>query len=191
MRTSQLLLPTLREDPGEAETISHRLMLRAGLIRKVAAGIYTYLPLGLRIIRKVENIIREEMNRAGAQELHRSPMLTILHIVWPPSFTQTPHNHLLWAELGVYSGREDNIFWRRCASGSKWTIEATGGASMCAGTCLSLERDVIHSVTNPLDIVTASLHVYGGDLVSAARSMWDGETLVEAPLDYQVGRSAA
>lgn len=69
MQTSQLLLPTLREDPGEAETVSHRLMLRAGLIRKVAAGIYTYLPLGLRIIRKVENIIREEMNRAGAQEL--------------------------------------------------------------------------------------------------------------------------
>jgi prolyl-tRNA synthetase len=69
MRTSQILLPTLREDPGEAEIISHRLMLRSGLIRKVAAGIYTYLPLGLRIIRKVEHIIREEMNRAGAQEL--------------------------------------------------------------------------------------------------------------------------
>src|SRR6476659_10171725 len=69
MRTSQLLLPTLREDPGEAETVSHKLMLRAGLIRKVAAGIYTYLPLGLRVIRKVEQIVREEMNRAGAQEL--------------------------------------------------------------------------------------------------------------------------
>ena len=69
MRTSQLLLPTLREDPGEAETVSHRLMLRSGLIRKVAAGVYTYLPLGLRIIRKVEQIVREEMNRAGAQEL--------------------------------------------------------------------------------------------------------------------------
>lgn len=69
MRTSQLLIPTLREDPGEAETVSHRLMLRAGLIRKVAAGIYTYLPLGLRVIRKVEQIVREEMNRAGAQEL--------------------------------------------------------------------------------------------------------------------------
>lgn len=69
MRTSELLLPTLREDPGEAETVSHKLMLRSGLIRKVAAGIYTYLPLGLRVIRKVEHIIREEMNRAGAQEL--------------------------------------------------------------------------------------------------------------------------
>src|SRR4249920_615943 len=69
MRTSQVLIPTLREDPGEAETVSHKLMLRAGLIRKVAAGIYIYLPLGLRVIRKVEQIIREEMNRAGAQEL--------------------------------------------------------------------------------------------------------------------------
>ena len=69
MKTSQVLIPTLREDPGEAETVSHRLMLRAGLIRKVAAGIYTYLPLGLRVIRKIETIIREEMNRAGAQEL--------------------------------------------------------------------------------------------------------------------------
>ncbi|MGB4069314.1 MAG: proline--tRNA ligase [Nitrospira sp.] len=69
MKTSQLLIPTLRDDPGEAETVSHRLMLRAGLIRKVAAGIYTYLPLGLRVIRKIEQIIREEMNRSGAQEL--------------------------------------------------------------------------------------------------------------------------
>jgi prolyl-tRNA synthetase len=69
MRTSQTLIPTLREDPGEAETVSHRLMLRAGMIRKVAAGIYTYLPLGLRVLRKIETIVREEMNRAGAQEV--------------------------------------------------------------------------------------------------------------------------
>jgi prolyl-tRNA synthetase len=69
MRFSQLLIPTLREDPGEAEVVSHRLMLRAGMIRKVAAGIYTYLPLGLRVIRKIESIVRDEMNRAGAQEV--------------------------------------------------------------------------------------------------------------------------
>jgi len=69
MRTSQTLIPTLREDPGEAETVSHRLMLRAGMIRKVAAGIYTYLPLGLRVLRKIETIVREEMNRSGAQEV--------------------------------------------------------------------------------------------------------------------------
>ena len=69
MRLSQCLIPTMRQDPGEAEVISHRLMLRAGMIRKVAAGIYSYLPLGLRVIRKIETIVREEMNRAGAQEL--------------------------------------------------------------------------------------------------------------------------
>jgi prolyl-tRNA synthetase len=69
MRYSQMLLPTLREEPADAEVISHKLMLRAGMIRKVAAGIYTLLPLGVRVIHKIERIIREEMNRAGAQEV--------------------------------------------------------------------------------------------------------------------------
>ncbi len=69
MYLSKMLSPTLREDPAEAEVVSHKLMLRAGLIRKVAAGIYNYLPMGWRILRKVENIVREEMNRAGALEL--------------------------------------------------------------------------------------------------------------------------
>ena len=69
MYYTKLLIPTLREDPGEAEIVSHRLMLRAGMIRKLAAGIYNYLPLGYRVIRKIENIIREEMDRAGAQEV--------------------------------------------------------------------------------------------------------------------------
>ena len=69
MRYSKLFLPTLKEDPADAEVISHKLMVRAGMIRKVAAGIYNYLPLGLRSIRKFENIVREEMNRAGAIEL--------------------------------------------------------------------------------------------------------------------------
>jgi prolyl-tRNA synthetase len=69
MRLSRLLLPTLRELPADAEIVSHRLMLRAGMIRKVAAGIYTWLPLGLRVLRKVERIVREEMDRAGAQEV--------------------------------------------------------------------------------------------------------------------------
>ena len=69
MRLSRLLLPTLRELPADAEIVSHRLMLRSGMIRKVAAGIYTWLPLGLRVLRKVERIVREEMDRAGAQEV--------------------------------------------------------------------------------------------------------------------------
>ncbi|MDY7031640.1 MAG: proline--tRNA ligase, partial [Thermodesulfobacteriota bacterium] len=69
MRYSKMLLPTLKEDPAEAEVISHKLMLRAGMIRKLAAGIYSYLPLARRVLNKVEQIIRKEMNRAGAQEV--------------------------------------------------------------------------------------------------------------------------
>jgi len=69
MRTSQFFISTLKEAPSEAELISHKLMLRAGLIRKLGSGLYTWMPLGLRVLRKVESIVREEMNRAGAVEL--------------------------------------------------------------------------------------------------------------------------
>jgi len=69
MRVSRFLLSTVRETPAEAETISHQLMLRAGMIRKLAAGVYSWLPLGLRVLRKVEGIVREEMNHSGAQEV--------------------------------------------------------------------------------------------------------------------------
>lgn len=86
MRYSQLLLPTLKESPAEAEVVSHILMLRAGFMRKLTAGIYTYLPFGLAAIRKVENIVREEMNRAGAQEL-------LMPMVQPAD---------LWRETGRY-----------------------------------------------------------------------------------------
>ena len=86
MRYSKTLIPTLKETPAEAEVISHRLMLRAGFIRKLTAGVYSYLPLGLAAIRKVENIVREEMNRAGAQEL-------LMPMVQPAD---------LWVETGRY-----------------------------------------------------------------------------------------
>ncbi len=86
MRYSQLFLPTLKETPAEAEVISHRLMLRAGFIRKLSSGIYTYLPYGLAALRKVEQIVREEMNRAGAQEL-------LMPMVQPAD---------LWKETGRY-----------------------------------------------------------------------------------------
>ncbi|MET0378160.1 MAG: proline--tRNA ligase, partial [Spongiibacteraceae bacterium] len=69
MRASQFLLATVKETPADAEVISHQLMLRAGMIRKLASGLYTWLPLGLRVLRKVESIVREEMNRSGAQEV--------------------------------------------------------------------------------------------------------------------------
>jgi prolyl-tRNA synthetase len=69
MRTSKYFISTLKEAPADAEIVSHRLMVRAGLIKRLAGGIYTWMPLGLRVLRKVENIVREEMNRAGAIEL--------------------------------------------------------------------------------------------------------------------------
>jgi prolyl-tRNA synthetase len=69
MRASQFFINTLKEAPSDAEIVSHKLMLRAGLIRRLAGGIYTWMPIGLRVLRKVENIVREEMNRAGAMEM--------------------------------------------------------------------------------------------------------------------------
>jgi len=69
MQSSRFLISTLKETPADAELISHQLMLRAGLIRKVAAGIYNWLPVGLRVLRKVEDIVRDEMDKSGAQEM--------------------------------------------------------------------------------------------------------------------------
>src|SRR5258707_11860289 len=69
MRWSQFFIPTLREDPADAEVVSHKLLLRAGIVRQLSAGIYSYLPLGQRIALKVMQILREEMNRIGGQEV--------------------------------------------------------------------------------------------------------------------------
>src|SRR5690606_18408269 len=69
MKASQFFISTLKEAPADAEIVSHKLMMRAGMIKKLGAGIYSYMPMGLRVIRKVEAIVREEMNRAGAVEL--------------------------------------------------------------------------------------------------------------------------
>jgi Prolyl-tRNA synthetase len=84
MRTSQYLLSTLKETPSDAEIVSHQLMLRAGMIRKLASGLYTWLPSGVRVLHHVERIVREEMNRAGAVE-------TMMPVVQPAD---------LWLETG-------------------------------------------------------------------------------------------
>src|SRR5215472_1911121 len=75
MRLSKFHLATVKEVPADAEIASHKLMLRAGMIRKLAAGIYTWLPLGLRVLKKVENVVREEMDRAGALEVLSSEVV--------------------------------------------------------------------------------------------------------------------
>ncbi|OGP87829.1 MAG: proline--tRNA ligase [Deltaproteobacteria bacterium RBG_16_48_10] len=107
MRYSRYLLPTLKEVPSEAEVPSHQLMLRAGMIRKLASGIYSYLPFGLRSIRKVETIIREEMNRAGAMEV-------LLPFVQPAELWQESHR---WEAYGSELARLKDRHNRDCCLG--------------------------------------------------------------------------
>lgn len=104
MRASELLIATLKETPADAEVISHQLMLRAGMIRKLASGLYTWLPMGLRVIRKIETIVREEMNAAGAQEIS-------MPIVQPSELWQESGRWEQYgAELLRLSDRHDRAF---------------------------------------------------------------------------------
>ncbi len=104
MRLSRYLLPTLREDPAEAETISHKFLLRAGLIRKVASGIYNFLPLGLKALRNIENIVRREMDKAGALEV-------LLPLVQPAELWQeTGRWQAYGKELLRFKDRKDHDF---------------------------------------------------------------------------------
>jgi len=109
MRWSQTLIPTLKENPSEAEIVSHKLLLRAGLIRKLTGGLYTFLPLGLRALRKVEQIIREEMNRAGALEL-------LMPALQPPE---------IWQQSGRYETAKDVLFKVRDRAKKEWVLGPT------------------------------------------------------------------
>ena len=124
-----------------------------------------------------------EPERAGFEVLHRGPDLTILHFAWAPWMCFKPHNHAMWSVVGIYSGREDNMFWRRTAGG----IEAAGARSLGTGDATTLGRDIIHSVVNPIGRMTRAIHVYGGDffLPPTPRSEWEPETLVERPWDME------
>ena len=91
----------------------------------------------------------------------------------------------MWAVIGVYSGREYNIFWRRLPDHPAGKVEAAGAKSIAYGEALPLGRDIIHSVTNPVSRLTAALHVYGGDFFTAERNEWDAENLTMQPLDIE------
>jgi predicted metal-dependent enzyme (double-stranded beta helix superfamily) len=123
--------------------------------------------------------------RAGLHALYRSPELTILNVVWGPGMTLMPHNHRMWAVIGIYSGREDNIFWRRVRGDTTGRVEAAAAKALCEKDAEPLGRDIIHSVTNPLSRFTAALHVYGGDFFAVERSEWDAETLREQPYNME------
>ena len=129
-----------------------------------------------------------EPKRAGIELLYRSPNVTVLNLVWGPHMTVMPHNHHMWAVIGMYGGREDNIFWRTLPPDAKWAIEAAGASCYMPGEVGTLGPDIIHSVTNPLGKLTAALHVYGGDFLKQHREQWDEETLVEQPYDQDGAR---
>ena len=128
-----------------------------------------------------------EPTRAGLHKIHQSPELTILNLVWGPMMTIYPHNHNMWAVIGIYSGREDNVFWKRLPQSSQ-RVEAAGAKALSEKDAVPLGRDIIHSVTNPIPRFTAAIHVYGGDFFNAPRSEWNPESLVECP--YSVERAA-
>src|SRR5437763_8097295 len=126
-----------------------------------------------------------EPRRAEVQKLYHAPDLTILNVIWGPGMTIRPHNHLMWAVIGIYTGRENNIFWRRLPDDAAGRIEAAGAKSLGERDAEPLGRDIIHTVTNPLPRLTGAIHVYGGDFFAVSRSEWDPETLRERPYDVE------
>jgi predicted metal-dependent enzyme (double-stranded beta helix superfamily) len=123
-----------------------------------------------------------EPSKAGIDVLHRSGTLTIFAATWTPQMNLMPHNHLMWANIGIYTGREDNIIWER----SDDSIRACEAIALFEGRAAKLPVDAIHSVTNPLQRFTGGIHIYGGDYFDTTRSQWDPETLTEEPSDGAV-----
>jgi predicted metal-dependent enzyme (double-stranded beta helix superfamily) len=126
-----------------------------------------------------------EPREAGMRVLHRSTTLTVFCATWTPRMNLMPHNHLMWANIGIYGGREDNILWRRVSG----RIEAYGARALFRGDAVALPADVIHSVTNPLVRFTGGIHIYGGDFFATPRRQWNPETLAEEPSDGGVIRA--
>ncbi len=121
----------------------------------------------------------------GIDVLYRSGRLTVLNLCWPAGAVIMPHDHAMWAVIGIYSGREDNVLWRRLPADARHRVEAAGAKSMGDGDVVAFGEDVIHSVINPIPRVTGALHVYGGDFFAADRHEWDPETLAEQPYDME------
>ena len=136
-----------------------------------------------------------EPEHAGITPLYRSHDLTIINFIWAPCMSLMPHNHQMFSVVGIYSGREDNVFWRRKettieAAGAE-SLEAAGAKSLGVGDVATLGRDAIHSVVNPIGKMTCAIHVYGGDFFAPdePRSEWDHETLIERPWNIEKVKS--
>ncbi len=112
---------------------------------------------------------------AGLTPLCRGADLTILRVIWAPGMTLFPHEHRMWAVIGLYGGEEQNAFFRRREAG----IAPAGGKDLVRSDTVLLGDDVIHAVTNPREIPAEAIHIYGGDFFDTPRSEWDPITLQE------------
>jgi predicted metal-dependent enzyme (double-stranded beta helix superfamily) len=121
---------------------------------------------------------------AGLFPLYRSDELTILNVVWAPDMTLYPHDHRMWAVIGVYEGCEDNAFFKRTAQG----VAPAARKRLEAGDAVALGEPAIHAVTNPLGRFTCALQIYSGDFFGVARSEFDPLTLQERPFDVERAR---
>lgn len=130
-----------------------------------------------------------EPTESGIVPIYKSSDLTIVNVVWKPGMTVMPHNHEMWAVIGIYGGREDNIFWRRVPDDPSGHIEAAGARALSTSQYAPLGKDIIHSVTNPIPKLTGAIHIYGGDFFEAERSEWDPESLTEHPYDMSKVRA--
>ena len=128
-----------------------------------------------------------EPKRAEVQSLYRSPTLTILNVIWAPWMTILPHNHRMWAVIGVYIGREDNIFWRRLPRRERRQARSGWRKSNVGARRDSARTRRRPPGRNPIPRLTGAIHVYGGDFFETPRSQWDPEALVEGP--YSVERA--
>jgi predicted metal-dependent enzyme (double-stranded beta helix superfamily) len=124
----------------------------------------------------------------GLDVLYLSPDLTVLNVMWAPGMVLFPHDHLMWAAIGIYAGQEDNSFYRRRPDNPR-VVTASGGKELRTGDVLVLGKDAIHGVTNPLDRITAAIHVYGGDFINQPRSQWGPGPLEERPYDLDLVRT--
>ena len=118
-------------------------------------------------------------DRSGITKLLVSPGLTVLHVVWAPGMSFGPHDHRMWAAIGIYTGGEDNSFFRR----HDGTLTASGGKQLRPGDVALLGDDTIHAVANPTTEFTGSIHIYGGDFFATERSEWRGDPYREQPYD--------
>ncbi|MEJ7582705.1 MAG: hypothetical protein WKF43_01215 [Acidimicrobiales bacterium] len=121
------------------------------------------------------------VEEGGITALHNADDLTILRVAWTPGMSLNPHEHRMWAVIGMYGGQEDNAFYRRVPDG----LEPSGGRELPAGDVLVLGDDVVHSVANSRREFAVALHVYEGDFFSVGRSEWDFDTYQERPRDLE------